>query len=159
MGRPLAALLLVVASACGGSTACPGFCEGYPGPEPATLSFQCSLDVAPTVVSTGPCTAQVLNGGVQNRGSAGISVEPTAPGSCQVDVTLADGYRSTTNVTFVASYFAGDSCCRSGTAIAPTVSGFVIDNPADACAQSQAGADASLIGGDGSVRGGDASAE
>lgn len=159
MGRPLAALLFVVASACGGSTTCPGFCDAYPGPQPAMLSFQCSLDVAPTVVAIGPCTAQVVNGGVQDPGYAGISVEPAAAGSCQVTVTLADGYRSTTNVTFVASYVAGDSCCRSGTAITPTVPAFEIDNPEDACAQSLAGPDASLIGGDGGVRGGDASAE
>jgi len=114
-------LLFVVATACGGSTACPGFCDGYPGPQPATLSFQCSLAVPPTV--------------------------------CQVDVTFADGNRSTTEITFVASLVVGDSCCRSGTAITPTVLQTDVETPNDACGP-QPGPDASLIGGDGAVRGG-----
>jgi hypothetical protein len=84
----------------------------------------------------------------------GVSVEPTAAGSCQVEVTFADGNRSTTDITFVASLVAGDSCCRSGTAITPTVLQTEVETPDDACG-SQPGPDASLIGGDGAVRGGD----
>ncbi len=157
MGRALAALMLVVSTACGGSAACPGFCDP-PGPQPATVAFQCALDVAPTVESTGPCTAQVSAGGGR-AGFWGVSVEPTGAGACQVSITLADGYRSTSEVTFVASYVEGDSCCPSGTAISPTVSQIAIDNPDDVCAVPIGGPDASLIGGDGAVRGEDAAVE
>lgn len=146
MGRALAALLLVVSTACGGPNACPGFCDP-PGPQPATLAFRCSLGAAPIVESTGPCTAQV-NDRSNGAGYWGVSVEPTGAGACQVSITLADGHRSTSQVTFVASLVVGDSCCRSGTAISPTVSQIAIDNPDDACAASVAGSDASLIGGD-----------
>jgi hypothetical protein len=158
MGRTIASLLLVVSTACGGSqVACPGLCDS-PGPAAATLAFQCSLDVAPIVESSGPCTAQV-NARGQGGGYWSVSVEPTSAGACQVSITLADGYRSTSEVTFVASYVEGDSCCRSGTAISPTVSQIAIDNPDDACTVPLAGPDASLIGGDGAVRGEDAAME
>ena len=156
--RVLAALLLLGDSACGGSTSCPGFCDGYPGPQAATLVFQCSQFVAPTVEATGPCTAQAAsNPGPNYHGYWGIDVQPTAAGTCTVDVTLADGYRSTTIITFVASYVAGDSCCASGTAFTPTVSQTEIDNPGSGCPGSLAGPDASLW--DGAVQLGDASPE
>jgi hypothetical protein len=109
------------------NTACLSFC---PPTNPAKLNLSCP-SVVTSIVATGSCTATrclAKDGGLCAQTQ--VTVAPTQVGVCHVDLTLADGFQYSTDVTFVQT--TSESICPC-TSIGPTQGMFTVNNPSTTC--------------------------
>jgi hypothetical protein len=124
----LLGLLLTLLAGCGQAT-----CNNYVAPDqPAILELSCGPTDLTDVSLSGSCSTgdaglSSLFGSTTNS----LAVTSARPGDCHVILTFANGFTSSTDLTFVSQTL--HEGCVNEVYTVPTMRTVAIDNPPDTC--------------------------
>jgi hypothetical protein len=127
---------LAVACSQSSSQDCPGTC---PANQPAILELACGPSDLSSVTLSGSCASGDGNPSSYVFGAAdsSLAIHSASPGACHVVLGFASGFTYSADVSFTQQTSGSTGC--SCTYTTPSISSFMVDNPANTCLDAAAG--------------------